>query len=368
MGLLVFWAFLAVISVALCSILETTLFSVRLSALSERKAAGNRGAARLLDIKSNAIEDAISSILTINTVLQTLGTTLAGAQAARLFGSVQVGLVSAGLMICLLILSEIIPKTMAARYAGALAGFTGHVLWYLVPVMRPIVLITGTLVRFLARRPSERFTRREFALLVGTAPREGALSLAEASLIANLIYSREVTLQDVTTPLPVVFMLSADETEEHLLAAPESDAFSRIPLFRGSRQQIAGYISHREVLKALARNPERTGRLEQFLHPIPRLSSALPVGRALEQLLQQRDSIALVTNEAGIALGIVTLEDLLETLLGMEITDEAEAVEKLRPAIAHSRKHRGLALRRRRASQIPEPEQCESGKSDHEGP
>ncbi len=261
MGLLVFWAFLAVISVAFCSVLETTLFSVRLSALFERKAEGNRGAARLLDIKSNAIEDAISSILTVNTVMHTLGTTLAGAQAARLFGSVQVGLVSAGLMICLLILSEIIPKTLAARYAGALAGFTGHVLWYLIPAMRPVVLVTGTLVHFLARRPNERFTRREFALLVGAAPREGALSLAEASLIANLIYSREVTLRDVTIPLAMAFMLSADETEARLLTAPESDAFSRIPLFRGSKQHIVSYISHREVLKAMASKSERTGTL-----------------------------------------------------------------------------------------------------------
>ena len=357
MVLLVFWALLAVASVSLCSVLETTLFSVRLSALIERKAAGSTGAATLLDIKSNRIEDAIGAILTFNTVTHTFGTTLAGAQAAKLFGSLQVGLVSAALMLCLLIFSEIVPKTLAARYTGALSGITGHVLWYLVPIMRPVIFVTGAMIRLLARRPRERFTRREFAILVGRAPHDGALSLAEASLIGSLIYSREVTLSDVMIPLSMVFMLDTDQTIAHLLDVAESNAFSRIPLFRGTRQQVVGYISHRDVLKSYARKPVRDCTLERFVRPIPKLTAQLPVGRGLEQLLEQRDSIAVVTDGAGAPIGIITVEDLLEALLGMEITDEAEAVEKLRPAIARSRKHRGVKLRQRRAGQVPIPEQ-----------
>jgi Mg2+/Co2+ transporter CorB len=242
MGLLVFWALLAVASVSLCSVLETTPFSVRLSALIERKAAGSSGAARLLEIKSNRIEDAIGAILTVNTVMQTLGTTLAGAQAAKLFGSLQVGLISAGLVVCLLIISEIVPKTLAARYAGALSGFTGHVLWHLIPVVRPIIFLTGALIRLLARRPRERFTRREFAMLVGSAPRDGALSLAEASVIGNLIYSREVTLSDVMIPLSMVFMLDAVDTVANLLASPVSDAFNQILLYRRARSRFSATL------------------------------------------------------------------------------------------------------------------------------
>jgi CBS domain containing-hemolysin-like protein len=356
MGLLLVWAIIAVASVSLCSVLETTLFSVRVSALRERKAAGNVGAGRLLDIKANRIENAIGAILTVNTVLHTLGTTLAGAQAARMYGSFQVGVVSAGLMVCLLIFSEIIPKTLAARYAGALSGFTGHVLWYLVPAMRPFLFLTGMLIRLLARAPKEQITRREVALLVGNAPQEGALTLAEASWIGNLIYSREITLRDVMIPLSLAFLLDADASVDDLLASPQSDAFSRVPLYHGKRENIVGYIAHREVLKAHALRQACERRLHEFLHPIPRLAATLHVERGLEQLLAQHDSIGLVIGPRDVPLGIITVEDLMEALLGMEITDEADAIEQLRPEIAQSRKNRGEELRRRRADDFPPSE------------
>jgi Mg2+/Co2+ transporter CorB len=117
MALLLLWVLLAVVSIHLCSLLETTLFAVRISTLLDRSSAGSRGAARLLEIKQTRIEDAIGAVLILNTVTSTLGLTIAGAQAAKLFGGAQVGLPSAALTVLLLIVSEIIPKTMAARYA-----------------------------------------------------------------------------------------------------------------------------------------------------------------------------------------------------------------------------------------------------------
>jgi CBS domain containing-hemolysin-like protein len=337
-------------------VLETTLFSVRVSALGERKVAGSTGAAKLLDIKRNRIEDAIGAILIVNTVLHALGTVLAGAQAAKLYDSFRPGLVRAGLVICLLIFSEIIPKTLAARSAGAFSSFTGHALWYLIPIMRPFLFVTAQLIRLFARAPKERFPRREFALLVGSAPREGALSLAEASLIGNLIYSREITLKDVMIPLAAAFMLDADGTVGDLLSSPQADAFSRIPLYRVSRERVVGYLSHRDVLKAYAQRPDSTRPLHDFLHPIPQFAGTVQVSRGLEQLLAQRCSIALVSAPASASTGIIAIEDLMEVLLGMEITDEAEPVERMRPMFAESRKNRGEALRRRRTFQHPAPD------------
>ncbi len=353
MALLVLWASVAVVFVHICSLLETTLFSVRSSTLIERKAAGNWGAAHLLEIKQNHIEDAIGAVLIVNTVASTLGTTLAGAQATELFGHWQVGLLSAALIVLLLIVSEIIPKTLAARYAGAVSGFAGYGLLTFIWLTRPALVVTRALIHLLARRPQERLSRREFAILVGAAPREGAISLAEASLIGNLIYSRDVTLGDVMTPLSMMFMLDAESTVDQLLAADAADAFSRIPLFHGTARQIVGYISHREVLKAFALEQRRTRKLRSFLHPLIRLPVSLRVGRALEQLLHQHDAIAVVVAAGGIPVGLVTLEDLLEALLGMEITDEAAAVESLRPAVARSRRQRTRELRRRRIRALP---------------
>lgn len=353
MALLVLWASVAVVFVHICSLLETTLFSVRISTLVERKAAGSRGAAHLLEIKRDHIEDAIGAVLIVNTVASTLGTALAGARATELFGDWQVGLLSAALIVLLLIVSEVIPKTLAARYAGAVSGFAGYGLLSFIWLTRPALVVTRALIRLLARRPQERLTRREFAILVGAAPREGAISLAEAFLIGNLIYSRDVTLGDVMTPLSAMFTLDAEATVERLLMVAGADAFSRIPLFRGAERQIIGYISHREVLKAFALEQDRTKKLGSFLHPLVRLSVSLQVGKALEQLLHQHDAIALAVTSRDAPAGLVTLEDLLEALLGMEITDEAAAVESLRPAVARSRRQRTRELRRRRIRALP---------------
>lgn len=355
MGMLALWVLLTIVFSHFCSLLEATLFSVRTSALLERQAAGSSGAARLLDIKQNRIDDAISAILILNTLAITVGATFAGAQAATLFGDAGVGIFSAILTVLLLVLSEIIPKTLAARYAGSLSGFAGYALTYLIRIMAPALVLTRALIRLLARRHRERFTRREFAMLVGAAPQEGAISLAEAMLIGNLIYSREVMLKDVMTPHAVIFMMDTHRTVAELIAAPGADAFSRIPLFDGDREHVAGYVSHREVLKAYAQDNDGTRQLGSFLRPIPVFRETEQVAKAFEHILLQRESIALVTDRHGKPVGLITLEDMLEAILGMEITDEADAIESLRPAVAKSRKHRAEQLRRKRMQQSPPP-------------
>lgn len=356
MATLVLWMLLAIVLSHLCSLLETTLFSVRISALQERSAAGSAGAARLLEIKQDRIDDAISAILILNTLANVVGATFVGAHAAALFGEAWVGPFSAMLTVLLLILSEIIPKTLAARYAGRLSGFTGYALSHLIRIMAPFLVVPRSLIRLLARSQRERFTRREFAMLVGTAPQEGAISLAEAGLIGSLIYSREVALKDAMTPCAVVFMLDAQGTVSDLILAPDADAFSRIPLFEGDRRRVSGYVSHRDVLKAYARDRDGTLPLASFLRPMPAFRETEPVARAFEQILAQHEAIALVTDRHGEAVGLVTLEDMLEAILGMEITDEADAVADLRPAVAQLRKYRAERLRRRRAQQNPPPD------------
>ncbi|MCC7182488.1 MAG: DUF21 domain-containing protein [Rhodocyclaceae bacterium] len=340
---------LAVILSHLCSLLEVTLLTVRTSALMARSAAGSTGAARLLEIKQTRIDDAISAILIVNTLTNTVGATLGGAYAVAVFGRSWVGVFSAILAVLLLLLSEIIPKTLAARYAGRLSGFAGHTLTYFIAVMAPVLVATRALIRLLARLPRERFSRREFALMVDAAPHDGAISLAEAMLIGSLIYSREVVLKDVMTPRAVVFMLDVHGKISDLIVAPGADAFSRIPLFDGDRKNVRGYISHREVLKAYARDGDLAASLVSFLRPVPTFLETEPVARAFEQVLAQHESIALVMDKHGGAVGLVTLEDMLEAILGMEITDEAQAVASLRPAVAQSRKHRAEQLRRQRA-------------------
>jgi CBS domain containing-hemolysin-like protein len=131
------------------------------------------------------------------------------------------------------------------------------------------------LIHLIARRPRERLTR-QFAILVGRVPEQGAISLAESVLIGSLIYSREVTLKDVMTPSSVIFMMEAEQTVGDLYAAPGADTVSRIPLFRDTRQNVVGYVSHREVLRAFALDNDRARTLESFRRPTPAVSETLP--------------------------------------------------------------------------------------------
>ncbi len=336
MILLLLWIVLAVSVVHLCSLLETTLFCV---------------GRRLLAIKQDRIDDAIGAILILNTVAGTAGSTLAGAQAARLFGEVWVGALSASLTLLLLVVSEIIPKTLAARHAGRLSGIVGHVLFYLIEALAPGLVLTRALVRLLARRPREHLTRRELAALIARAPREGAISAAESIVIGNFIYSRAVTLRDAMTPSALVFMMSAQQSVGDLIATPQAEAFSRIPVFGSGRQDVVGYVSHREALRAFAQDGDRSRKLETLLHAVPALGESTRVGEAVDRLLEQHEAIAVVMGPDRAPVGLVTLEDLLEAILGMEITDEADEISHLRQAVAQSRKRRAAELRRRRSQQ-----------------
>lgn len=346
---LIFWMMVAVGFSLFCSILEVTLLSVRPSALLERSTAGSTGAARLLEIKQTRIDDAISANLILNTVSITVGATLGGASAAELFGEAWVGVFSAVLTVLLLVLSEIIPKTIAARHAGKLSGFTGLALTHLIRLMTPMLILTRVLINLLARQQRERMSRRELELMVVSAPQDEALTRSEAMLIGSLIYSRQVVLKEVMTPLEVTFMLDVRSTISDLISANGVDAFSRIPLFDSDRRNVKGYISHREVLKAFACAGEESSPLSTHLIPIPAFRETERVDRALQKILEQHESIALVTNEANETIGLVTLEDIFEAILGIEITDESEFITALRPKVAHSRKRRSENLRSQRA-------------------
>lgn len=164
-------------------------------------------------------------------------------------------------------------------------------------------------------------------------------------------------LEDVMTPNSIVFMLDESCTVSDLIEAAGADAFSRIPLFAGDRRNVRGYVSHREVLKAYALDGDGEAALVMFIHPMPSFPESEPVAKAFEKILAAREAIGVVTNKYGDAVGLATLEDMLEAILGMEITDEPETVADMRPDVAQSRKHRAERLQRQRAQHGPQPPQ-----------
>jgi CBS domain containing-hemolysin-like protein len=340
----------------ICSLLEAALLSAGRGMLAERKAGGNRGAGLLLDIKEQRIDDAISAILILNTLANTLGATMAGAQAARVFGSAAVGIFSGVLTFLILVFSEIIPKTLGALYTRGLAGSVGYTLHGLTAVMSPALTVSRVLTRLLAPNEPAKQSKGELEALIGAAAKEGAIDPAQTRLLASLMRFDTVRVSDVMTPRPVMMMMPADATVADLLATPETDAFSRIPLYEGeSTDNVVGYILQREVLRVAVSGAGREQPLAAFRRPVFFIPGLIRAGVALGQLLERREALAIVVDEHGSIEGIITLEDLTETLIGAEIVDESDRVVDLREAALVYRDRRLARLRERRVPQLTTP-------------
>ena len=284
----------------------------------------------LLEIKEERLDDAISAILILNTVANTLGATMAGAQAARVFGSGAVGVFSGILTFLILVFSEIIPKTLGALYAPRLSNVVGYTLQGLTTIMSPALTVSRVLTRLLAPNEPTKLSKGELEALIATAAREGAIDPAQTKLLESLMRFDTVRVSDVMTPRPVMMMMPAEATVADLLATPETDAFSRIPLYEGeSTDEVVGYVLQRDLLRVAASGAGREQPLAAFRRPVFFIPGFIRAGVALGQLLDRREALAIVVDEHGAIEGVITLEDLTETLIGAEIVDESDRVVDL---------------------------------------
>ena len=313
----------------LCSILEAAIFSVRSTELAERESNGDGSAKRLKDIKDNRLDDAISSILILNTIAHTIGAAMAGAQAARVFGDAWVGVFSAVLTLLVLVLTEIVPKTIGAVYASKLVGFVALTLAILMKALHPLLLITRAITRLIAHGDHSQITRGEVRAMVETASEMGLLQAQESQIVKNALQMGRVPLDAVMTPRPVVQRLPASLKASALLEPENTMPFTRVPLFEKDTENIVGYVRVPEVLRACLEGRGDTP-LATLKRPLRTFAESTSVGEAMRALLPTGDHIALVQDSFGGMAGIVTLEDLLETLLGAEIMDESDEVADLR--------------------------------------
>ena len=342
--LLVLYVSIALGTSFLCSVLEAALLSIRQVELQRRSDEGEAAARRLLVIKRDRIDDAISSILTLNTIAHTVGATLAGAQAAIVFGDPYVGVFSGVLTFLVLILTEIIPKTIGTVYASRLVGFVGLTISLLMKGLGFVLFFTRLITRAFTGGGGheQRVSRRELAALVSMAQRQGTMKNEVTTALSNLLRFDDIRVSDVMTPRTVLWMLPVEATVDDLLEAEGRGPglFSRLPLYQGTPDQVEGYVLVREVLSAAVRAEDRKLPLKKHMRPLPAVPEVSTVRHLLEQLLERREQIALVVDEFGGCAGLVTLEDLLETLLGREILDELDTVADLRKLATELRDRR----------------------------
>ena len=329
-----------------CSLLEATLLSVRVGDLTRRAEEGGRGVNLLLTYKQEHIEDGIGAILTLNTIAHTIGASLAGAQAARAFASdslpedAAVAGFSAILTVAVLVATEIIPKTLGTNYASQLSSFVGYSIHGLATLTRPILVITGFLTKLLSRGEPEGISRGELQVLVNMAQSQGAIEHDESEMFTNLLGFDGLAVEDVMTPRTVLRMIPIESTVGECIDSEHLTEHTRIPVYEGDRDQVKGYVHQLELARSVARGGPRGAPLQDFLRPMPTMPEATTLGEALRVFLGSRDHLAIVQDEFGGTSGLVTLEDVVETLLGAEIVDEADRVDDLRALATQLRDQR----------------------------
>ncbi len=328
MTLLLIYLFVAVGASFLCSLLEASLLSVPRSHVAALVEQGNRAGIRLQRMKSD-IDQPLAAILTLNTFAHTLGAAGVGAQATILWGEAWLGLVSFVVTLLILIFSEIIPKTIGAVHAKGLAPFTAGCVQVMIVLLYPVVLVCNWVSKLFAaggQRVGE-ISREEISGFAHVAAAGGAIDSNEARVIRNLVALRDITVREVMTPRTVVFAIGAEQTV-HEAIADGPPRFARAPVIGDSIDDVRGVVHRRDLFGALSRDKAST-KLSALARPIHAVPESAGLAAVLETFLQRREHLFLVVDEYGGTAGIVTLEDVLETLLGVEIVDETDPVEDM---------------------------------------
>lgn len=347
MGLLVVYALISILFSFLCSILEAVLLSITPTFINVKIAEGKLYALQLQEIKKD-VDKPLIAILTLNTIAHTVGAILVGVQAkiyyVEAFGSTMtkifgfnltadllVGIISTIMTILILVVSEIIPKTIGATYWKSLAGFTTQALSILIFFFKwtGVLWILQLFTKIFGKGGhGSVLSREDFTAMTDIAQQEGVFQESESKVIKNLLNFKEVQVKDIMTPR--IVLKTADETmtiQEFFNENPNL-RFSRIPVYLENTDNITGYFLKDQLLEAII-NGDGTKPISEIKRNILVTRRNLPIPSLFEQLIDQREHIALVVDEYGSVSGLVTQEDMIETLLGLEIMDESDNIEDL---------------------------------------
>ena len=338
MAILIFFFLVSILFSFLCSIWEAVLLSITPSYVSRMQMEKPRLGKRLTSLKDD-IDRPLSAILTLNTIAHTVGAIGVGVQAGELFGTAKINLyifeatyesLIAGLMtLAILILSEIIPKTIGATYWKQLTPFTVRSLKGLMIVLAPFVWLSKW-VTHLIKKDGEKsvLNRADVAAMADAGLRSGAIDKEEKSIIQNLLRLENTEVKDIMTPRSVVFTLDENQTLGEIFTAYNPFQFSRIPVYGESPDQITGFILKDAILENIAADKHNRQAVE-IRRKIFFVEDSLSVAGLLDKLILEKQHMTMVADEFGTVVGLVTMEDVIETLFGLEIIDESDKVADL---------------------------------------
>ena len=310
----------------LCSILESVLMSTPLSFISMKEDEGYKAAPLFRKYKTDNAR-AIAAILSLNTIANTIGAAGVGRQAALVLDSIPFGVVSAVVTILILVFSEIIPKTIGTNQWRHLMGFTAYTIRVLIIILFPIVILVQWLTKLIAKKDEEEtaVSREEVAAMADMGEDEGVIDEDENKIIQNVIKLGEVKAYDVMTPRVVAATAPEKMTLKQFYRSDEYGHFSRIPVYAEEEDFITGYVLRSEALEELAED-HFSKTLGDIKRTIPLYNEEMSVADIWDSLLRHKEQIAGIIDEYGSFQGIITLEDIIETIFGLEIIDESDEV------------------------------------------
>lgn len=330
MTLLLTYLFVALFVSFLCSVLEAVLLSSTSSYIEFLSKNGNAKVVKLLkDLKSN-IDKPISSILTLNTFAHTMGAAGVGAQAQILFGDEWQTAIAFILTLLILYTSEIIPKTIGAIYWKSLLIPSAYIISFMIKITYPLVWFSGFITNYISKGKKDEinFSREEIMAVVTMGEKEGSIHSKESVLIENLFKLKNIKIKEIMTPRSVVFALNADITVKDAIEEDKMYIHSRIPIFNESIDDIIGVVFNQTILEESVEERDDT-LLRNITVAVHKISENVPVSVLIDLFVKRKTHLFIVHDNYGQTSGVVTLEDAIETLLGVEIVDEMDEVEDM---------------------------------------
>ncbi len=339
----------------MCSVWEAVLLSITPSFVEIEKEKGS-DLGRTLQEYKDEIDRPLSAILTLNTIAHTVGAIGVGAQAGKVLGGSDVEIAGMALpfswetiiavlmTLAILILSEIIPKTLGANYWKGLVPFTVKSLKVISVILFPFVWISQLITKALKKDKSKSvLSRADFSAIARVGEKTGAIAPSESRIIDNLLRFSSIRVKDIMTPRTVVKVAKEDMTIRDFYEENKKLRFSRIPIFKESKDHIVGFVMKDDILSKII-DKDGDLNLNSIMRKITVLNDNLKIQQAFDLLVEDKEHIALVVDEFGGTAGIVTMEDIMETLLGIEIVDEFDNVEDLQELARKNWKKRAVAM------------------------
>lgn len=337
MGLLIFFFVLSIAFSFLCSILEAVLLSVTPSFINTKLQSGSNTGKLLAKYKED-IDKPLSAILTLNTIAHTVGAIGVGAQAGVVFAGkddIPLGfmnlswesVVAVVMTLLILILSEIIPKTIGANNWRSLSGFTVQTLRILIWILAPFVWLSNKITKTFKKDKSKSvLSRSDFAAMTQVGESSGALKKHESLIISNLLNFETQTVRDIMTPATVAFLVNEDEKVLDIARNNGSQTFSRIPVYKNEKNNVTGIVLKDDILSCVLDSDGENKIIRDIKREVVTVEDVVALPQLFDKFVNEKQHLFIVHDEYGTLVGIVTMEDLFETLLGQEIVDESDKV------------------------------------------